>query len=514
MKRFSLILLSVGSGLVWGASGFAQDVQHLSIPVLGGFPGLPMMTGITPSNNSVTVTWDGPAGYYQLYKNWKPVGGPTNMSRRATFVGLNSNALFRVSGPAPQYVGAQACAECHQGTHDSEMNTRHAQALNALKQIGQQNNAACLPCHTVGYGKPTGFVSATATPQLGGVQCESCHGPAGMHAANPDDSIRVPRIEIASTVCGGCHTGSHQPTYNEWTNSAHSTMVEDMNPASRISACGRCHSGSARLSLLYNAPLPTGNADVPITCVVCHDPHQVTANPGQLRNPISSTNDYYLTTTDNFSTKYNPNINICGQCHNHRGASWTSTSRPPHASPQYNMLLGTVGVLPTGQAPNQPASHAILIKDQCVGCHMQSKAFVSESQPAITGHTFEVQTYESCQVCHPFPEALVDLTQTSVSNSIAYVQGKLNEWALTKAPAVLRTNYGVLAWEYTNPGGLSTGGPGPNATQQALIPVNIQKARFDMYLAYEDGSYGVHNPLFTLQLLDAAKAWVAQELGP
>jgi hypothetical protein len=369
-----------------------------------------------------------------------------------------------------------------------------------------------LPCHTVGYGLPTGFVSVTATPQLGGVQCENCHGPAANHAANPDDPIRVPRVELAATVCGGCHTGSHQPTYDEWTTSGHAGVVEDMNPASRIDACGRCHSSSVRLSLLNRTSLPTGDANVSLGCVTCHDPHKTTSNPAQLRNPVASTNDYFLTTTDVFTNKYNPNINICAQCHNHRGASWTSSSRPPHHSPQYNMLLGTVGVLPSGLPPNDPASHAIEIKDQCVGCHMQSKAFVSETQPAVTGHSFSVMSFEACLKCHPLPEQLVQFTSTTVSNQIAEIKVALDSWATTKAPDALRAKYGALAWEYTTPGALSSGGAGPNATEQPLVPVNIQKARFNLYLVFHDGSFGVHNGPFALTLLDAAQAWVNQEL--
>ena len=67
-------------------------------------------------------------------------------------------------------------------------------------------------------------------------------------------------------------------------------------------------------------------------------------------------------------------------------------------------------------------------------------------------------------------------------------------WATNAAPAYLQTNYGTLAWEYTTPGRfVSRVGPGPNATEQALIPDEHQKARFDLYLVLYDGSYGVHN---------------------
>ncbi len=514
------LILIVAVVLVQAASALGQSVQHLSITQPGGMPGQPVLTGIVSGTNSVTVIWDGPSGYYQLFEKlsltdptWRALGARTNLSRRAVIVGANSNALFRILGPAPHFAGSQACIECHQSIHDTETNTVHAQAFAALKQINQDKNPSCLPCHTVGYGLPTGFTSAAATPQLAGVQCENCHGPGGNHAANPDDPTARPRVELAATVCGGCHTGSHQPTFEEWQSSPHPGVVEDMNPTNRIDSCGRCHSGPARLSLLQGKHLPVGDANLGIVCITCHDPHRPTANPFQLRNPTASTNDYFVTTSGVFTNQYNPNINVCAQCHNHRGASWTSSSRAPHHSPQYNMLLGTVGVLDSGLAPHQPASHALLIQDQCVGCHMQSTNFVSEAQPAVTGHKFEVQSFDTCRTCHPLPEQLAQFTTSAISNQVQTIKADLDLWAMTKAPAALRANYGTRAWEYTSPGDLSPGGSGPASTEQTLVPVNIQKARFNLYLVLYDGSYGVHNAPFAVTLLDTAQNWVQEELN-
>jgi hypothetical protein len=62
---------------------------------------------------------------------------------------------------------------------------------------------------------------------------------------------------------------------------------------------------------------------------------------------------------------------------------------------------------------------------------------------------------------------------------------------------------------------LSTGSPGPNELEQkTLIPDNIRKARFYLYLVAYDGSYGLHNGFYTKQLLDAALNWVLQTPGP
>ena len=145
--------------------------------------------------------------------------GAATALQQATITAPSSSGFFRVSGPSPVYAGVGVCAGCHGSTVTPWMNTPHAQAFQALLQSGQANNPAYLPSHTVGYGLPTGFRSAAATPGLEGVQCENCHGPAANHAANFYDLTVLPRVDLAATVCGGCHTGSQQPIYDEWTTS-------------------------------------------------------------------------------------------------------------------------------------------------------------------------------------------------------------------------------------------------------------------------------------------------------
>jgi hypothetical protein len=510
-EAFRFLLVAIAVGLLVSLAS-AQNVQHLTITQPGGMPGAPIVTGISRGTNQVTVTWDGPSGYYQLFQKglgeskFQAVGGPTNLSRRATVGATKSNAVFKVQGPAPQYVGSQNCAECHQGTHDEVFLTLHTQAFSVLVNKKQDKNPQCLPCHTVGYGHTTGFVSASATPQLRGVQCENCHGPAGNHAANPDDPTVRPRVELASTVCGGCHT----PTYNQWNSSGHAVLVEDFNSPNQIDSCGRCHSGSVRESLFEGKPLPVGDANVTVVCATCHDPHANTGNPAQLLSPTFSTNNYFITTSGSFLSQYNPNINICAQCHNHRGASVTSTSRAPHHSPQYNILLGSVGELNSGPATYAPSTHALLT-NQCVFCHMQKGAPPDQFHNATHSHTFTVDTYAACKQCHNDPAGLVNLATNAISILIQDLKISLDGWATNNAPLSLRAKYGTRAWEYSTPGDLSPGGPGPNSTEQALIPTNIQKARFNLYLVLYDASFGVHNVFFSQDLLFAAQAWVAEE---
>jgi len=193
------------------------------------------------------------------------------------------------------------------------------------------------------------------------------------------------------------------------------------------------------------------------------------------------------------------------------------------------MLLGTVGVLPDGVASG-PAAHAgtkfltddagrvFLVTNQCVTCHMQKTDFQSGPPliPPGAGHTFEVMSYGACAGCHGSAgnaQGLVVFVSGIVSNHIQQVKNSLDTWAATKAPPSLYATYGTRAWEYTTPGDLSPGGPGPTADEQALIPDNIKRARFNLYLVLYDGSFGTHNTPHALTLLESAQNWVQEELN-
>jgi hypothetical protein len=568
----SVFILAVAVFFGTGLSADAQDSQHLTITQPGGMPGLPVMTGVQRVTNGVSVTWTGPSGYYQLFQKlglanakWQPVGG-FNLTNQAIVPANGSNIFFRVAGPSPQYVGARACMECHPNTHDNMMKTAHAGAFTNAPFVAQggQTNSLCLSCHTVGFGLPTGFSSKLTTPHLASVQCENCHGPAAMHAANPEDFTVRPRVDIAAPVCGGCHTSksvpaqvaaSHPPFYEDWNSSAHRAVRDELKedfvssrgPTFYIPTCGRCHSGTVREAFLENAPLPDGHeaGAVGIACATCHDPHSkhvhtnvltgvqsftntltgysyvITNNTlgalytNQLIESLASLQDYH--TSGDFKTNYNAQINVCAQCHNDRGASWVNSDRPPHHSPQYNMLLGTVGELATGLSPHLPATHS-RIEKQCVSCHMPTSGQKS-------GHMFTVTSYESCAACHGSAanaEGFVSLIQGIITSMSEEVKAGLDQWATNKAPAEIR-KYGTLAWEYQNAGQLSNpdgtlSGPvsapnDPAKDEQKYIPTNIKKARFNLYLVVNDGSYGVHNGPYAITLLDTALNWIQTELN-
>ena len=552
------VLASVLAGTVLAMSAHADMFQPRVTP--GGIAPQPWITSFTQKGTNTTLNWYGLEGSYNILLT--PSLAPVSWTNVATVLastyanGLTmanlpgSQNFFRLN-PLNSYVGSGTCGSCHPDTRAAWKQTGHSSAYNALTNLPANVAQSCLVCHTVGYGQPSGFVSVTNTPWLTDVGCENCHGPGAAHVFG-DHSLVQPAVTIASQVCGGCHDGSMNPTYSEWTNSAHASVTPDVasgfndtpSGQSRMMSCGPCHSGATRTAMLQNydltqlgyittsnaLTLPSG-ADARLygqTCAVCHDPHSTNGGPFQLRNPLTSTNFFSYSTSLagatnefgqlinlNFNSQYTTNIQICAQCHNARGAKWADTSRPPHNSLQYNMLLGDIGELQSGLAPYQPSTHARVLTNQCVACHMQTRAYQSEATPAITGHKFAVDSYDLCTPCHgPNSSNLVTFAINSfLPAQTAQAKAALDFWAATKAPPALYAKYGNRTWEYTTPGTLSSGGPGPTTAEQALIPANIKKARFNMYLANDDPASGIHNPLYVLTLINESMNWVRLELS-
>ena len=112
------------------------------------------------------------------------------------------------------YVGMAACADCHQDAVDYWKGTVHAQAWKTLVDRGQQFDYSCIGCHVTGYEKPGGSNLGHNEP-LRDVQCETCHGPGSIHAAQlGEEKPLAIRTAPAPDLCAtACHTKEHSDTF-------------------------------------------------------------------------------------------------------------------------------------------------------------------------------------------------------------------------------------------------------------------------------------------------------------
>jgi hypothetical protein len=115
-------------------------------------------------------------------------------------VGAGALAQSPAPGAVENYAWADSCRTCHEAQHAAWLKTKHATALNRLS--GAEQDKECIGCHVTG---PKTRVLEGTTVLNGGVQCESCHGPARAHAKDP--AVRTGLKKIPPTeVCEQCHS--------------------------------------------------------------------------------------------------------------------------------------------------------------------------------------------------------------------------------------------------------------------------------------------------------------------
>jgi len=106
---------------------------------------------------------------------------------------LGANTMLMAQS-VDDYVGPSACQTCHPDNYDEWDGTGHSNAFTdeafQSEWQSQGNPSECLECHT------TGFDAASGEFAFEGVTCESCHE-AGL----------VMAVNVASELCGSCHTG-------------------------------------------------------------------------------------------------------------------------------------------------------------------------------------------------------------------------------------------------------------------------------------------------------------------
>ena len=113
---------------------------------------------------------------------------------KAQVAKLPPPATALAAGGTMGYAGVDACVSCHPAEVSFWKKTKHAHAFAALAKDNHQKDIACTPCHVT-----AGLMG------LPDVQCESCHGGAARHAAQPKTAGLVMRTSTEGQ-CKTCHT--------------------------------------------------------------------------------------------------------------------------------------------------------------------------------------------------------------------------------------------------------------------------------------------------------------------
>ena len=314
------------------------------------------------------------------------------------------------------------------------------------------------------------LIAACATPEAGP---QGDPGPQGAAGAEGPQGPPGEAPAASDLSCTDCHndTSTLAGIKFAWSESVHGSGEAYVRGSS--ASCAGCHSGggfSARVAAGL-APDEVEEGDPHPTrqdCRACHQIH--TSYTGE---------DFALETTDPVefyaiegATYDGGEGNLCASCHQPRRAfpeavdgqvEITSTHWGPHHGGQGSMLLGVAGA---GDVTGEPSKHATGVEDTCVACHMGADRV----------HTFEPQI-STCLECHSDVENFdINGVQTEVRalvdelEEVLIARGLLDEEG---HPAVQFVDEleGAALWNW-------------------------------IYIAHEDGSYGVHNPSYTKDLLE------------
>lgn len=125
---------------------------------------------------------------------------PDPASGEASYIGIDE----------PPRGGTFGCRTCHAAAADFWSTTAHARAFATLERGQRQYDLDCVGCHVTGWREPGGACSVADTTGRRDVQCESCHGPASLHAVDPPGHLeRAP----GEARCRRCHTDAHSTTF-------------------------------------------------------------------------------------------------------------------------------------------------------------------------------------------------------------------------------------------------------------------------------------------------------------
>ena len=487
----------------------------------------------------------------------------------------------------------------------------HAEILTNNLNTSATYSEACFQCHSVGFNKdaaaknggfddaadfagfmsggilgkpnPDNFKNTIAkfpkAASLANIQCENCHGPNSGNGLHPNSTIDPVRVSISADVCGACHgEPARHGRFQQWESSRHANF-ELATTRYTSNSCVRCHVGQGFLLWIKqaNMALPlqgasggitvaelaakgiTADTAEPVTCAVCHEPHNVGTTSGEPNNARVRIVDNTSMLPSGYKALGVGKGALCATCHNTRnalhedGVGLPPSYSAPHTAAQADMLMGeNAYFVQTGS--RSPHS---FIKDTCVTCHMEltpppaefsynlagtnhsfkaSTAICTQCHGQFDGGTLEKATHEKLEELgtamskyllskigaqvqlmdytpHTFGGKSYDIKSTNTTidkSNIASVtptephgqQGFLVKFktpvTFTYAPAGEATHTVSLSEAEVQLGDFTTDGTAK------LIPLSdpLVRVGWNFFLVEGDGSFGVHNPTFTFNVIE------------
>ena len=169
------------------------------------------------------------------------LGALTSYQQQLEALGLEQLGLKPVKHPSGyQFVGSEACRDCHESAYDVWSSTPHHEATHSIahptarSDIQRHHDPECLSCHVTGWHPQSyfpyesGYLDLETSKLLHGNGCENCHGPGSAHVAAEngegdysDQQLRALQLEMrlplseARDLCLQCHDLDNDPDFQK-----------------------------------------------------------------------------------------------------------------------------------------------------------------------------------------------------------------------------------------------------------------------------------------------------------
>ncbi|HUV29606.1 MAG TPA: hypothetical protein VMY05_00755 [Acidobacteriota bacterium] len=322
----------------------------------------------------------------------------------------------------------------------------------------------------------------------------------------------VQLADTGSTGCFSCHSDKDvvlKVAQEQYKHSQHATG-ENTNRnrlySSSYGSCEKCHTHQGFVAEVTGEDA-SGDYFTRIDCFTCHQPHS--SGAFGLRLEAAATLADKVTTYDRGSS------NLCAACHQGRRDAATYvvdsvmlTSRwSPHYSVQSDMLLGVNAYEYDGYAYRN-SWHSTGVTEGCVECHMRTASV----HASVGGHSWNVANHErhienltGCNRdgCHVDPP-LDSLNRLAFAD---YDGDTEIETVRDEITGLLDS----LKFLLLDAGLVDTTDEGEVEPKDSLIVPDADSAGavYNYLFVLDDGSMGVHNTNYVLDLLQSAINYIA-----
>ncbi|MBN1832563.1 MAG: hypothetical protein JW896_10675 [Deltaproteobacteria bacterium] len=354
-----------------------------------------------------------------------------------------------IENESSEYAGSSACLPCHTDEYNAWKSSKHA----SLFKPSTDTSLVCSGCHT------TGMNASDQGPKENDVGCEACHGPGREHAAHEGDTDRIVLSQSAD-ICGRCHSGNQSGDNGTW--------MTGYQPGMRLSELAGLKlipvdpeglpppADDIHPSLTYNMWLASGHGKA-------HD-RNIQINGKDWTGPVSCVACHSPHQRDNSSQLVMKPEKLCAACHF-----------------QAEVLKG-VG------AKGIEETRSLHTAIPCFSCHMTEGNHLMKVLRPDDPDLAESRT-DSCSDCHEVKDRKMRAIQ--IKDWEAWYKETMDP-----IQADLKTVEAALKKD-------------PNLLNREL-KAKLDDIRANLSIIVKDGSNGVHNLDYALEIMALAKRHLAE----